>query len=328
METDTGTEGVTTEETSSPAPLVGADGGFSEGFIEKIPEDYRSSFDGISNFNELATEFHNAKNRKASGIADENGNLIENWYDKFDELRDEASMRNFKSIEGLAKSLVNANKLAGKKKQNLDDLIANEDDMKALREKLGVPESPDGYEFTKPEDYPEDMPYDEEQVKWWANIAKEANLTKEQANNLRQKMYDLQRDAFIKSKEAMENERAEAVKALEADWGKEGSPTFNAELANANKAINTLGISKEMEELNLMNNPKFAKVLAKIGLNIGESSLAGVGKTDGGLTKSQIQAEIAKLNIDKAMMNKDHPEHKVKVARLTELFSMLHPEID
>ena len=303
--------------------IVNPEGNFASNWIEKVDEDVRGSLEGINNFNDMVKTIHQYKTappKQVNGIADDKGNLSENWYEQFEELRDNPSMKNFKTIEGLAKSLVNANKMVGKKLAPGE--FISEEHKKEFYQSLGVPESIDGYELTKPEGHPDDVPYDQNQVDWFANKALEYNLTKEQAQGLRNDFYQLQMEAVKNGQAELENEIAQEREGLKAEWGND----YEKNLELARLVLQKIDGGDVAEELGLDNNPRFAKFMYAISQTMGEDTLISVGKGGGAATIAEIKDNIASLQTHQGYLDPSHPEHKNIHRKIGEYFKQMYPE--
>jgi len=264
-------------------------------------------------------------------LSDDKGNLAENWWKQYPELEPYGStLQNFKTIQGLGKSFANTKAMVGKKFE--PGQFADEHDEAEFYRKLGVPDNAEGYELKKPENFPADQQYNEEQVKWFANVAKEAKLTKAQATMIRDKFAEIQINAFAEAQKAHEMAYEEAQKALVAEWGSPESTTYKAELAYAQKAIDALEfengkpVRAEIEKMGLQNYPPLFRLLAMMGRNVGESELAGVGINSSGMTKDQLQARINEIKVHPGFLDKAHPQHNDLMNEKAKLYALLYPE--
>jgi len=265
-------------------------------------------------------------------LINEEGKFSENWKDTLgDDFKENASLSKFTTLEGLAKSYVNLEKMIGKKQEV--GQFADDTEKAEFFTKLGKPETPEGYWIDKPEGHPEDAPYDENQVKWFANIAHKYNLTDEQFKGLREEYYNLQMDSYSKANEQIKIENEKAVKALEEEWGREGSETYNASMQNAQKTIDALqkevgdaeNIREQIEKMGLANYPPLFKLLSKLGNNIGEDMLPD-GSTVSSVTRDQAQSRIAEIKANPAYTDMNHPQQKELVKEMQKLYQLLYPE--
>lgn len=107
-----------------------------------------------------------------------------------DGLKNDPSLKDFKDPQSLAKAFVETKKLVGQK-TGVPGADATPEQKAAFYKSLGVPENADGYGLVVPQEIPEAMreSYSNDTLKWFSGVAKEANLTPEQAKFV-QKAYD------------------------------------------------------------------------------------------------------------------------------------------
>lgn len=142
---------------------------------------------------------------------------------------------------------------------------ASDDDWAALFNRLGRPESPDGYEFTRPE-LPEGIPYDEEAEAAFREEMHNLGLTKAQAEKLFAKHGEHLGAAFKRIEEARTQAHNEAVQALTQDWGGEEAFQANAELAI--RAVEQFGgpeLKQFLDQSGLGDNPMLIRAFYNIG---------------------------------------------------------------
>lgn len=126
--------------------------------------------------------------------------------------------------------------------------------------------APEAYEdFT----LPEGLVPDEELIGEFVPVAKELNLTQEQA----QRLVDLQAQAKLREIQQWQNTRKEWRQQAQAD-PEIGGPALKENLSNAKLPLKEFG-STELSELfevtGLGDNPHFIKFLSKIGSQMKES---------------------------------------------------------
>lgn len=105
-------------------------------------------------------------------------------------------------VQEMAKALDHAQSQIGKPKVGVPQEGATDEERAAFFKELGVPDDADGYEFTKPENLPDEL-YNADDAKQWAEFFKENNLTKEQANAARERFIDMQLEAHNAANEKM-----------------------------------------------------------------------------------------------------------------------------
>lgn len=156
---------------------------------------------------------------------------------------------------------------------------AKPEEIAAYRQKLGVPEAADKYEFADPEGY-QPTEADKALRGKFSEAFFKHNISAEAAKELSA----LHREAVTAEAEAMKAQDAEYAKqgevALRKEWGAEYDT--NKQFA-VKAAQNLFGADydavKGMTDKNdrfVMDNPAFMKAMAKIGREMGEDRLGGV----------------------------------------------------
>jgi len=270
-----------------------------------------------------------SQNTADSNIVNADGTLKDNWWESFDSTKEEGTMlKNFKTLEGLAKSFSNTKRMVGKPFDPTN--FPDEASKKEFYEKLGVPETAEGYQLQKPDGFPEDMEFNQEQVNWFQNISKKYNLTKEQAQGVQNEYFNMMATANQSAQSEMNEVIKQQREELSKEWGEEGSTSWNANLEQAQKAIKAFSdisgrnVAEDIKSIGLDNNPTLFRLLSQIGANVGEKELAGVGTGNLSMTKEQAQNEYNSLLKDKALFNKHDPEHDQKIKRKSELMRIIH----
>ena len=95
-----------------------------------------------------------------------------------DELKNDATLQNFKDIESLAKTVVHQQKVLGSR----IPLPKNDDEYNELYNKLGRPEDPNKYEVKIPQEY--EQYFKKENVDEFKNVAHKIGLNNKQVNAL------------------------------------------------------------------------------------------------------------------------------------------------
>tara|TARA_R100000234_G_scaffold80848_1_gene50773 strand:- start:3226 stop:4062 length:837 start_codon:yes stop_codon:yes gene_type:complete len=234
------------------------------------------------------------------------------------ELRNEPSLRNFKSWDDLAKSYVHAVKKLGAPGEELVRVPTN-GDMNELYDRMGRPNSPSEYKF------------DSETPDEFKQFAHDTGLTQDQASKLHGYLGNLGRETNDKAQKAYEQEQLHYQNQLNQEWGDDYRK--NSELARrAFLQFADQDLVKFMEQTGLGNHPGFAKMFNRMGEFLTEDNRL-VGGNDGlvgGMSPTTAQAKITERKSDPefmaAYMNGEHPEHANAVKEFQSLFNYLHPE--
>lgn len=171
----------------------------------------------------------------------EKGEFTEGWLDRLPkDLADKKQiLGQFKDINGVLKTLASQQKMLGKKADAVivPDENATPEERAAFLKKLGVPETPEGYQL-RPKDLPQGFEWDE-------NIAKEFNQLAHQ-NGIPPKAMDALMGQYAKYEAAKAEQAALAQKAeieqgrktLAEAWGDK----FEVELSVARRAAQVAGV--------------------------------------------------------------------------------------
>ena len=265
-----------------------------------------------------ATGFHS--------VVDPQGNLSENWYESFEseEIKNAPALRNFKTMEGMVKSLLSAQRMVGKSPHAvvIPDDTATDEERAEFFNKIGRPDSPDGYELKPPENLEEmGLQWSDETAKAFSNKAHELGLTKQQAQALSDWHNEITMQSLKSADEQVGQEYEQASAELKKEWGN----AYDANVKLVDTFINKLGLSELVVNKGLANDPLFIKAMRGIAVKTSEDQFI---EGDIHSTPANIQAEINKIMGDKnhPYFNADHPAHGDAVKKLNELYAKMHPE--
>ena len=235
------------------------------------------------------------------------GTLKENWWEKVgdEQLKGNKNWSKYTSITGMMKSLDHFERLAGRKAVTPEDM--DEDQRNEFYKRLGVPEKAEDYEIKPPEDFPEDIPYNPEGDKWFAEKAKELNLTKEQAQTLHKEFLNYQLEQMqrltAQSADAEAQRRVQAEKELRDTFGDEYDRTIAQVTSLVDKYEND-GLREALEKTGAANEPAVIKFLHDVVKATGEDTIIENGKTRGvGMNTQNIEQRIAEIKADPAFAN-------------------------
>lgn len=235
--------------------------------------------------------------------------------------KEEKSLQNFNNMEDFVKSYLHAQKMVGANKIPVPNKYATEDDWKEVYDKLGRPETPDGYKYSFKEDE-----VDPNQLKSFNETAHKIGLLPQQAEALI-KYYN---DMNVAQNEGLEKKADEIQFQVETELKNEYGPKFNKVMEDAKAlASNTLGsdflnntILKDGSRLG--DNPQIIKMFVGLSEKLSEDQLVQ-GDSIGYMTASQIEKEIAELTEEGSpYWNKGHPNHKKTVDEVFKLRQQLN----
>ena len=235
-----------------------------------------------------------------------------------EELRDNASLQKYSTVESLAKGYVNASSMLGRDKL----VMPNSDDEWAdMYSKLGRPEDATGYKFDEVT-MPDGFALDENQLNDFQEKAHSVGLSEKQANELYGWYVGNQSTQF----EGMVNSAEEQLIAAQTDLRKAWGNAYDQKFSAAERAVREFGgeeLEQALAETGAGNNPMLIKAVAQIGEKLmGDTSLEG-GQQHA-KTPDMIKEEISKIQNNPAFYDKDNLERPAMVRRMQGLMEEMH----
>lgn len=156
---------------------------------------------------------------------------------------------------------------------------ATPEEREAFLNKLGRPETVDGYEFTVPKDLPEELPYDGERAKAYAAKVHELGLTRVQAEGLHDWFAGEQIETFKGFSTAQVEQKVAKAKEAAADlvkeWGPLDGETAKANLQFADKVLDEAepAVLTDLQTYGVIgpNKEIFSSSLAKLFAKLGSA---------------------------------------------------------
>lgn len=247
----------------------------------------------------------------------------EDWRTNIDVgFREHPSLTNFKSVNDLAKSWVNAQKLIGREKIPVPGKDAKPEDWDVVYDRLGRPKTPEEYqigEVALPEGFPA---LDENLTKEFKAQAHKLGLLPGQVDQLYQWFMGYNAGEF----ERFGKERSEAMARSQTEMRREYGKAYEANIALARKVVQSYGdkdTAAALEE-GLGNDPRLVRMLVKIGKTLSEHSLGNLPGSGAMMTPAEAKAEISKIMNDPkhAYFNQLHPEHDAAIGRMQQLHQL------
>jgi len=238
--------------------------------------------------------------------------------------------KGWKTAADMFRSYRGAEQLIGKDPSTLMPLPRMDDpaSVRGVLSKLGLPESPDKYEFG----YSKDTPIDENYAKWARDAFHKVGITGPMAKEL-----TAAHETYIKGVMAQQetdyNLSVEAdKKALQKEWG----AGYERMLGMTKHAANALGFDNAVIDA-IEQTKGFAatmKMFADLGKKLGEPSFvspegkaAGFG---GAMTPDEAKAEWDRMKADentvKALNDAFHPNNSAMREKQKKLFGIMYPE--
>ena len=197
---------------------------------------------------------------------------------------------------------------------------ATDEEKNAFFNAIGRPESADGYEIKAPEQMLPGMEWDDDAAKGFAEAAFAAGLTKSQAQAMLD-YHDRMLAGHIEAAVKAHNERCDATVAkLQKEWGAD----YEKNIAQANKAMRTFGVTKTLEEVGLLADESIIRMFVKVGESLQESKLVDDGKSNAGNAVARLEELVNDKN--SAYWNANDPNHKEAVAEVVRLLRVTNSQ--
>lgn len=186
---------------------------------------------------------------------------------------------------------------------------------KALLTRLGVPDTPEGYESF------ESASENKRKFLQWAH---EKGLTEDQAKAVA----EIEQRRLQSRDAAKKKEMAEANELLKKEWGL----SFEQRVASAKKAVSAYADQETKQylvESGLANNPGFIRLMSKIGASLKEERSADMsGRNQFKLSPAEAGARISEIQGNKShpYHNPRHPQHEESKEQMAKYFAMRFPE--
>lgn len=220
-----------------------------------------------------------------------------------DELKNDATLQNFKDVESLAKTVVHQQKVLGSR----IPIPKTDEEKSELYTKLGRPESGEAYDFTIPETHKSH--FNEDQVKEFRNVAHQIGLNNDQTKAL----IDFQVKSVDHELERQSTDLSVAKQATEDTLKKEWGFDYDKQVRNAQRALQVYG-NEELNELmntEAGNIPAVIKLFARLGSEVTEDMAKNTQNNSLATSPLDAQSEIDNIFSDPKdayhdNMNKDH----------------------
>lgn len=253
------------------------------------------------------------------------------WHDEHlpDDLRENETLRKFKDVGALGKSYVNLQGMMGGSVK-IPTEESSPEEKAEFYSKLGRPESPDKYEYNRP-DLPEGMPYSDEAEKEIRETAHQQGLTSGQLQALLDKYHDIVAKDHVDDDTRMQQSRLDAEAVLKKEW--KGEYTKN--LAMARRVISRFGdknLTDYVATAGIANSVPMIKFLHKIGSAFSDPTMVGSGKetyevdADSARQEAEAMLKDTKHKYHVPLMDVTHSKHNEAIAYRDKLYDIMYPE--
>ena len=237
-----------------------------------------------------------------------------------EDYKEEKSLQNFSNMNDFVKSYLHSQKLVGADKIPVPNKLATDEDWNAVYERLGRPETPDGYKY----DLPKETKLEDSTLKAFSEEAHKLGLLPKQAQGI----INYYNSIAEQSEQASEVNEEAARASAEAELRKEYGPAYDLKIAQArNLATNTLGSdflrnTKLADGSVLGNHPQVVRAFADLASKMSEDSMVQ-GETPSVMTVKEIDSEIESLTQPgSAYWDKTHINHRKAVSEVQRLYEL------
>ena len=234
--------------------------------------------------------------------------------------KEEKSLQNFSNMDDFVKSYLHSQKLVGADKIPVPNKMATDEDWKAVYDRLGRPETPDGYKYN----LPKETKLEESTLKAFSEEAHKLGLLPKQAEGIINYYNSIAEQSEQASSVNEEAARAEAEVELRKEYG----PAYDLKIAQArNLATNTFGQdflrdTKLADGSVLGNHPQVVRAFADLASKISEDGIVQ-GEAASAMTVKEIDGEIESLTQPgSAYWDKTHINHRKAVSEVQRLYEL------
>ena len=234
--------------------------------------------------------------------------------------KEEKSLQNFSNMDDFVKSYLHSQKLVGADKIPVPNKMATDEDWNAVYERLGRPETPDGYKY----ELPKETKLEEKTLKAFSEEAHKLGLLPKQAQGIINYYNSI---AEQSEQNALVNEEAAKAEA-EVELRKEYGPAYDLKIAQArNLATNTFGAdflrnTKLADGSVLGNHPQVVRAFADLASKMSEDGIVQ-GEATSVMTVKEIDSEIESLTQPgSAYWDKTHINHRKAVGEVQRLYEL------
>lgn len=211
------------------------------------------------------------------------------------------------NMGALMQSHVHLQGMMGTDKVNIPTKDSTDADWRAVKHKLGLPDSVEKYELTN--NMPEGLSANEAFLNEFKAHAFEQGILPKDA----QSVMDFYNSTIGKH---VSEDSQKATDKLNTDWQNlknEWGGNYDQNLQVTNEALTQFATPQQMEQLKsegLLNNPLLVKIFQNIGANMGEDSFSQEFRSKATMSVTEVDSEIKKIWGNPAFRNKLLPGHQ------------------
>lgn len=233
-----------------------------------------------------------------------------------EDFKQHKALANFNDVNDLAKSLIHAQSLIGKRIKDMSP-----EDLADYKSVIGVPDAHDKYQLA--------LEANTEMGSWYKQLAFEAGLSQDQAKKMSDAYLVMERERAQMMQKEAEIQAVNNINQLKEEFG----TAFDKQIEIAKRAVVSFGgeeLKQVLNETGLGNDPRIVKMFANIGKQLLEDTvIAADHESTFGITpkdaENMIQQKMLDPEFQRAYRSAVHPGHKAAVEEMTRLYSLMSP---
>lgn len=244
-----------------------------------------------------------------------------------EEYKDKGYMSKIKDIPGLFKSFDSAQEMLGKRPAGIPHDDAGEETWNDFYKQLGRPDTAEGYDIKLPEDLPEGLSQDNEQLSGFKEMAHKLGLTPKQVQALVD--YDVERQT--KAIGQYNEQSTASQKQVEEEFNKLAAKAFGDRmdkvLDNGNALLKKYAPKEFAEKINSLDNTTLISLAAVLdGISRDYISEDQPLRGDAKPAQSQDEAltEARRLMQSEAYRNPIHVDHDLTRKKVESIYQNLY----
>lgn len=180
-----------------------------------------------------------------------------------------------KDLPSFVKSSLEAQKLIGRKGAIVPNENAEQHEWDRFYTELGRPNAPTDYGLTRPESYPEHLPYDDGDATFMSEALHSMGASPKQASVAWEALHKYAESIHTRADEVSTQDRTEGLEKLRAEWG--GQDGFDRNLDIGNRLLvhftqENPDIATWVTDNGLGKEPQFIRLMSNIGKSIQEDT--------------------------------------------------------
>lgn len=251
----------------------------------------------------------------SAGLAEQTGTWLESIPTEF---REDPSLTKYKSMDDMVKGHVSLSKMIGNS-YRVPTEESPPEEWSEFYDRIGRPESPDKYEYAKPE-LPNGVEYDENIQKSFLEEAHAKGLTQDQVKFALDFHNKYVSDQVIDQHRNQEMDRTTSEAELKKRWGPQ---FYEQNVSVAQRGMNAFVDEKTAQALSnkgYLNDPNFIELMFKVGKGMSEAKMVDAESEREFMDKEKAQAEADSIQKMEAYWNETAPDHEKLKKRFAHLY--------